>query len=551
LSQKIKISNNMKDMNDIDLTNGETTTATNSNRLDDEGRVVVADVEIDEDSSSEIKEVDLEKGENEAGGAAYAKVLTERTKPFIVLVACCAALGGLIFGYDIAGAGATFVMTPFQRHFNWKCAPDAGPTCQPASQSTIDKDKGFINGLFGTGATIGAFLNPYVAERYGRRICLTTSTCVFIVGAAIQAAAPLMWVMWLGRVFSGMGVGMLSMCVPVYITECSPEHVRGLLGTLWQIAVTAGILIASAANLGLKNWEQGWRLSYGGNIFFALLLLVCLMFMPESPRWLAAHGTPEQLDEALRKVRFDDEIERETQKLVTEVQEEKKLGSAPWKEVLSHKNNMRRRILLGMSFQAFQQLCGINAIMFYAPDILNTFFTESQAIAGTFGLNAINFLATFITVATVDKYGRVKLLCLGGVIMFLSLLANGILSAMDQTRTIGYIVLTFAAIFIIGFAFSWGPVVWIVCSEMFPYRTRGKGTGLTTMTNWAATTIIGALFPKASTASLSGCFFFFAVAITIGTIIVYLFQPETAYKTSVQIDEAYDKHKPKLVRKKN
>jgi SP family sugar:H+ symporter-like MFS transporter len=471
-----------------------------------------------------------------------------RTKPFIILVACCAALGGLIFGYDIAGAGATFVMDGFQEHFGWECAADS-INCTPATEGEKDRDKGLINGLFGVGATIGAIINPYVAEKYGRRPCLTLSNLVFIVGASIQTYSPEMWVMWVGRVFSGMGVGMLSMCVPVYITECAPEHRRGVLGTLWQIAVTSGILIASAANLGLKNWDNGWRLSYGGNILFSLMFLGCLVFMPESPRWLAANADEDRLKESLAKLRYEDEIESEVKKLKDEVDEDRAIGNATWSEVFSTDNNMRKRLILGCSFQGFQQLCGINAIMFYAPDILNTFFTESEAIYGTFGLNGINFLATFITVFTVDKYGRVKLLIVGGMIMAFALVANAIMSSLDQTKTVGVMVLTFASLFIIGFAFSWGPVVWLVCSEMFPYRHRGKATGLTTMTNWGFTTIMGGVFPIASSASLAGCFAFFAVFITIGTTVVYFFQVETANKTMKEIDEAYKNHKPQLKRK--
>jgi SP family sugar:H+ symporter-like MFS transporter len=472
-----------------------------------------------------------------------------RTKPFIVLVACCAALGGLIFGYDIAGAGATFVMDGFQEHFGWECGADSSIDCIPATEGEKDRDKGLINGLFGVGATIGAIINPYVAEKYGRRPSLVFSNLVFITGASIQTYAPEMWVMWLGRVFSGMGVGMLSMCVPVYITECAPEHARGVLGTLWQIAVTSGILIASACNLGLKNWSDGWRLSYGGNILFSLMFLGCLAFMPESPRWLAANADEDRLKESLGKLRFEDEIESEVEKLKSEVEEDRAIGNATWSEVFSTDNNMRKRLILGCSFQGFQQLCGINAIMFYAPDILNTFFTESEAIYGTFGLNGINFLATFITVFTVDKYGRVKLLIVGGLIMAFALVLNAIMSSLDQTKSVGIAVLLFASLFIIGFAFSWGPVVWLVCSEMFPYRHRGKATGLTTMTNWGFTTIMGGVFPIASSASLSGCFAFFAVMITIGTTVVYFFQVETAKKTMPEIDEAYKNHKPQLKRK--
>jgi sugar porter (SP) family MFS transporter len=439
-------------------------------------------------------------------------------------------------------------MDGFQEHFGWECAADA-VNCIPSTEREQDRDKGLINGLFGTGATFGALMNPYVASNYGRRPALTVATCVFIIGASIQTAAPEMWVMWLGRIFSGMGVGMLSMVVPVYIAECAPDHRRGMLGTMWQVAVTAGILIASAANLGLKNWKDGWRLSYGGNIVFAIALLMCLIYMPESPRWLAANATDEELLHALKKLRYDDEIESEIMQLREEVTEEKKIGNASWSEVFSTDNSMRKRLILGMSLQGFQQLCGINAIMFYAPDILNTFFTEDQAIAGTFALNTINFLATFITVATIERFGRVKLLVTGGVIMFFSLIINAILSSLGQTLTIGYCVLTFASLFIIGFAFSWGPVVWVVCSEIFPVRHREKATGLTTMTNWIFTTLVGGVFPFASSASLTGCFGFFAGAIAVGITVVYFFLPETANLSILQIDSAFKAHKPVLKRK--
>ena len=499
-------------------------------------------------SSSKGSSSDLESGEGDLDIMKAEDITPERTKLFIVLVACIAAFGGLIFGYDIAGAGATFVMDGFRHHFKWECPEDA-IDCTDASDGTIDRDKGLINGLFGVGATVGALINSYVAEKLGRRPCLSISAVVFIIGASIQTYAPLMWVMWLGRVFSGMGIGMLSMCAPVYIAECSPEHVRGKLGTLWQIAITVGIVIASAANLGLKEWDEGWRLSYGGNIVFAIIMLICLAFMPESPRWLAAHGTETQLKEALTRTRFEDEVEEEMAKLQAEVEEEKKLGDAPWSEVFSTKNRMSYRVLLGFLLFAFQQLSGINAVMFYAPDILDTFFTEDQAIAGTFVLNIINFLATFITVFTVEKFGRTKLFVVGGSLMCPCLIVCGIFSSLDQSMGVGWAVLVFSALYIVSFAFSWGPLCWISCSEMFPYRTRGKATGITTMSHWLFTTIVGGIFPVASTASLSGCFFFFAGSVFLGTLMVYFFQVETAGMTSLEIDKAYANHKPAMKRK--
>jgi sugar porter (SP) family MFS transporter len=294
---------------------------------------------------------------------------------------------------------------------------------------------------------------------------------------------------------------------------------------------------------------EGWRLSYGGNIVFAILMIILLFFMPESPRWLAAHGTEEQVKAALGKVRFEDEVEPELKKLKHEVEEEQKLGVAPWSEVFSEHLCMRRRVALGVAMMGFQQLCGINAVMFYAPDILAEFFSDDASITGAFILNVINFLATFITVFTIDHFGRTKLLVSGGSVMFPCLLVLGILSLITQTKAIGFAVIIVAGLYVIGFAFSWGPVLWVLVGEMFPYRTRGKAAGTMVMSNWIFTTIVGAVFPAAQNASLAGCFFFFAAMIFIGNSIVYFFQPETMDKTSDQIDEAYKNHQPALKRK--
>ena len=436
-------------------------------------------------------------------------------------------------------------MTGFKEHFGWACASDDAD-CLAKTAWEINLEKGMINAFFGIGATIGALINPYFADKIGRRLTLVICNFVFMLGASMQAAAPNIDVMWIGRIFAGMGIGMLSMVVPVYISECSPEHMRGRLGTLWQIAVTLGILVASACNIGLQRWSQGWRISYGGNILFALMLLFALICMPESPRWLAANATEEQLIKALKKTRYDHELEREMEVLRQETEEEKRKGNASWVELIDTENQMLHRIVLGMSLQLFQQLCGINAIMFYAPDILNKFFTQEKAVIGTFVLNIINFLSTFITVWAVDRFGRVKLLTSGGIIMCGALISNAILSAQTQTVTIGYFVVVFSAIFIVGFAYSWGPVVWVLCSEMFPLRHRGKATGLTTSTNWIATTLVGAIFPAASTASLSGCFVFFSIMISLGVATVHLFQVETANKSILEIDEAFANHQPQF-----
>lgn len=208
---------------------------------------------------SDIPETNMDDNTDKLLKASLASyTVPTRTKPFIILVACAAALGGLIFGYDIGGAGGTFVMTGFKEHFGWECAPNASFDCVPASSQQQNLDTGLINGLFGVGATFGAILSPRMIEGYGRKKGLLVASIIFIFGAGMQAGAPTMQVMWSGRIFSGLAIGSLSMNVPVYIGELAPEHVRGVLSSLWQLAVTFGILIAASANLGLENWDQGW-----------------------------------------------------------------------------------------------------------------------------------------------------------------------------------------------------------------------------------------------------------------------------------------------------
>jgi sugar porter (SP) family MFS transporter len=320
--------------------------------------------------------------------------------------------------------------------------------------------------------------------------------------------------------------------------------------SLWQLAIVTGIVLVSILNIWLAEWDEGWRISYGGNILFALILIGMLTIMPESPRYLVAKGKQVEAREALTKVRYEEDINSEMIELDKETKREVEQGVASWTEIFSKDNHMRYRVMLGVALQSIQQLSGINAIMFYAPTILEKFFGASGAIAGALILNIVNFFATFITIATVERYGRVKLLFSGGIVMCLALVMNSILASLEQSKTIGFMVVAFSGLYVIGFAYSWGPVVWVVCSEMFPLRERGKATGLTTFTNWTWTTIIGAVFPSAASASLTGCFGFFAGIVFCAIFIVYLLLPETANLTILQIDQEFSNHKPQIPRGK-
>lgn len=469
-----------------------------------------------------------------------------RIKPFVILVASVAALGGLIFGYDMGNASATFLMPGFQQHVGW--CEGGSSNCTAAQLHEINRDQGLINGLFCAGASLGAVLSPWVADTFGRRTCMFAAALVTL-GSTLQASATTIAILQGARFVSGMGIGSLSMCAPVYIAELTPEHARGELSTLFQFGASFGLLTASIANLGLRYWVQGWRISYGGNLLFTVILLISLLFMPESPRWLVAHNREEEARVALNMTRYADEVEDEMDELICECQAEKERGVASWWEVWKVDNKMRYRLLIGIGLQCVQQFSGINAIMFYAPTILNKFVGSNMAVAGMCILTLTNFMSTFITVYVVDHAGRALLLIFGGVVMILALSANAFLSSMAATSVVGYFVLLFSAIFIIGYAASWGPVVWTVNAEFFPLRERGKANGLTTMSNWICATFVGAVFPIAQAASLPACFGFFAIVTYLGVLMVYFFMAETARKTILEIDQAFQKHQPMLFRK--
>lgn len=238
------------------------------------------------------------------------------------------------------------------QHFGW----------DTASQRQIDIETGLINGLFGIGAAIGALCAPFLFNTKGRKPTMTCGAICFTIGAAIQCAAVSMPMLYIPRLLSGAGIGMLSMCSPVYIAEMAPESHRGQLATLWQLAITAGIVLVSILNIWLADWDEGWRISYGGNIVFSIALLLLLTIMPESPHFLVTKGRHDDAREALNKVRYEDQVEWEIEELEMEANEAKKRGEATWGEVFNNDNNkMKTRVLTGVALQSFQQLAGINA----------------------------------------------------------------------------------------------------------------------------------------------------------------------------------------------
>lgn len=457
-------------------------------------------------------------------------------KPYVWAVALVAAVGGLVFGIDIGGSGGTFIMDPFRSFFGW----------DHESDEEIARQEGNINAFFTAGAAVGAIPSGPIADKIGRRPCIIFGSAVFSAGAFLQLFTPNLDVLYLGRAIGGAGVGLLSATVPVYISECAPQRARGSLSTLWQLAITFGIVLISVLNIPLSTWHHGWRASYGCNGFLSIFLVVQMFAMPESPRYLATNGQEARLREVLARLRHADEVEAEVADISAKVAEERAAGEGAWRDLAGV--GVRRRVGIGVGLQVLQQFSGINAIMFFAPQIFTTYFSARVSLYGTIAINLVNFLATFITVLGVDKLGRVSLLVVGAASMCVChIIVAGLASGSGTGVGVGILVLT--CLFVISFAYSWGPVCWVVCAEIFPLRLRSKATAVTTAANWTAATVLGKSFPLLANRSLPAAFGLFAAVCAGATSFVYLVLPETAGLTLEQMDRAFDQHRPALRRR--
>lgn len=332
--------------------------------------------------------------------------------------------------------------------------------------------------------------------------------------------------------------------------------------TMWQFLVTTGMLLGQGVNVGLESVAWGWRMSYSLNGIFAVVLLLCLFtFMPESPRFIASRSSDEngdaefsliqrtKLRSVMQKLRYDEDVDHAVEAIEKEVCDDKELGDASWAEVFASDNKMRYRVLLGVALQAFNQLSGNEAINFYSPIILENMFGD--AIFWSFLLGIINFVAVCVSILTIDRFGRLPLFFVGGITMFATQLANSIYQSIsDQSNTINSLFFASLAVFSFAYHCSWGPLAWDIAAEMFPLRERGKAVGLTTMSNFLFNTVVASSFSYTIDASPAGSFGFFCACIFTNLTIAYFFLPETAHKTSAEIDEAFMNHKPKICRGK-
>lgn len=390
-----------------------------------------------------------------------------------LFVCFLAALAGLLFGLDIGViAGALpFIAKEF---------------------SVTSHQQEWIVSSMMLGAAIGAIGSGWMSARLGRKKCLMAGAILFVIGSLSSAFAVSPEMLIFARVVLGLAVGIASYTAPLYLSEIAPEKIRGSMISLYQLMITIGILGAYLSDTAF-SYTGDWRWMLGVITIPALLLLIGVIFLPNSPRWLAANGQFHDAQRILDRLRDTSE---QAKRELEEIRESLKIKQSGW-SLFTNNSNFRRAVYLGVLLQVMQQFTGMNVIMYYAPKIFQIagFATTTQQMWGTVIVGLTNLLATFIAIGLVDRWGRRPTLVLGFAVMAVGM---GVLATMLQigiTSQVGqYFSIAMLLIFIIGFAMSAGPLIWVLCSEIQPLKGRDFGITVSTATNWIANMIVGATF---------------------------------------------------------
>lgn len=419
-----------------------------------------------------------------------------------------AALGGFLFGFDTAVISG--VETSIQQL--WSLGP---------------VEHGFTVASALLGTVIGAAATGIPAERFGRKKVLQVIGILYLVTSLATAMTSSWHVFVLFRFLGGIGVGASSVVGPMYISEISPAHRRGRLVALFQFNVVSGILIAFVSNYVLfGTFEESWRVMLGVQAVPALVFFLLVLFVPESPRWLVKRGREEEGAAVLSSVG-----EPSPGEAVRAIRESLHAEAGVKRESLFN-GRYNRPIAYAVLLAMFNQLSGINAIMYYAPRIFEmTGIAKDTALLQAVSVGVTNMVFTLLAISVIDKFGRKTLLLIGsaGMVIFLGLVAY----AFEYDVQGSYAIMFYLVGFIAFFAFSQGAVIWVFLSEIFPNKVRAQGQTLGSTTHWVMAAIISWIFPSIANLERGGTisFLFFAAMMLLHGIFVWRVLPETKGKS--------------------
>lgn len=461
---------------------------------------------------------------------------------FVVLSSMIAATGGIIFGYDIGISGGVTSMESFLKKF----FPEVYTKMMRKESKTSNYCKfdsqlltSFTSSLYVAGLVASFFASP-VTRTFGRKPTIVVGGVAFLTGAALGGAAYNVYMLILGRVLLGVGVGFSNQSVPLYLSEMAPPESRGAFNIGFQFCVGLGVLSANLINYGTEKIKGGW----GWRISLAMaaapasiLTLGALFLLPETPNSLIQRGNDDiyglKAMKMLQRIRGTDDVQAELDDLI-KASELSKAVKHPFKNLMQRK--YRPQLVMSIAIPFFQQVTGINVISFYAPVLFRTIgLGESASLMSAVVTGVVGTATTFLSLLIVDKLGRKMLFKIGGIQMFISqMLIGGIMarnlsdhSSSGMSQGYGIVVLILICIYVAGFALSWGPLGWLVTSEIFPLEIRSAAQSITVAVGFLFTFLVGQTFLTMLCHFKAGIFFFFGGWVALMTLFVYLLLPET------------------------
>jgi SP family sugar:H+ symporter-like MFS transporter len=479
-----------------------------------------------------------QKPDNVAGSSAPA-----------IMVGLFVASGGLLFGYDTGAINGILAMREFKDQFGTTCYDDDDRL------EICTDDSSLIVAILSAGTAVGALLSAPAADSIGRRHTLLLSVGVFCIGAIFQVCAASIPMLLVGRLLAGVGVGAISVLVPLYQSEMAPKWIRGTLVCAYQLSITIGLLSASIVNILTSNVENSsaYRIPLGLQIVPALILTAGLILLPETPRFLVKKGRHEAAGLSLSRLRRLDithpALIDELQEIVANHQYELTLGPDTYKDIFVGSPSLGRRTFTGCGLQMLQQLTGINFIMYYSTTFFDGAGVSSPYLKSLI-INIINVVSTFPGLYVIESWGRRRLLMIGaaGMACCQLLMASFTTAAGNQLKEASQtILITFSALNIFFFAASWGPVVWVVTSEIYPLKVRAKAMSVSTASNWLLNFGIAYSTPfmvgtGPGTAEIGGrIFFIWGAFCIVAVFFVWAMVYETSKISLEQIDEMYER----------
>jgi MFS transporter, SP family, galactose:H+ symporter len=431
----------------------------------------------------------------------------------LYFIAAIAATGGLLFGYD---TGVIAVALPFIKE-KW---------------IMTETTEGWVVGAVLLGGMVGSLLSGRLTDYLGRkRINIFTAT-VFMLGSVVTAMAQNPSWLIAGRLLLGIAVGVASFSVPLYIAEIAPAAKRGRLVSFFQLAITIGILISYLCGYFFSGANDGWRMMFWAGVIPALVLLLGMFFLPESPRWLITNGRDDEALLVLQKVEDDANVQTEYQQIKQNITNEQN-NKTDWRELFSKR--LRQPLLIGIGIFFIQQFSGINAVIYFAPRIFEMagLASKTGSILATVGVGVINVTFTLLSLRLLDRWGRKPLLYIGltGTAIALAVLSLSFYFRDMLGDAAGWLAIGSVYTYIMFFAISLGPLGWLLISEVYPLKIRGFAMSLGSFYHWFFDFGVSFTFPILTAIPLlgsqGGIFGVYMMVVLLGLFFAKYLVPET------------------------